>query len=499
MSIIEQNQHLLFVNLEQAGRAIMLAFFCDIPLALWGGTGIGKTSKVRQIVAKLIVPEDTKSLINGQPRQHKGDRYKLYDLRLSDKERSDLGGIPVPMNLMPHDIKGESPEDTKERVKPYVEYLMAQGILPVDHDEYCVLFIDEVDRTDDPGVKNAIQQWILDRMCNGHYLSINCRIVLAGNGTSDIDTSELSKAAAGRMIHMYIENESLGALESWQTWAAEEIEHPEFGTITNASDMLRAFAKSNNKIWLNHQPKKGAESKPIIYIENAEVSNRTWIYADTIIRASQFVEFKTFDILKPLVAGCVGLAAGTELIAFLDVFDNTPTIEAILADPEKVDVPTRPDILYMLTFSLTNQATKDRATAEAVATYGLRWSEEPQAFLFRKLIEKQPSVATTTPYLKWSNKRLKQGSNHGSYINHLPELSGIFAGSVPKPENDQWINRLEIPSKSNPNGKPHLLAQNRADLWWACSCPGWLNRRTCDHVRRIPRHMIVAEPPVKTI
>lgn len=499
MSIITDNPNLLFLNLEQAGRAMLLAFFCDIPLVFWGGTGIGKTSKVRQITLKLKCPTDSMT-------QKKGDPYKLYDLRLSDKERSDLGGVPVPIGIeMPHDIKGESPAQTKARVRPYVEYLMARSILPVDTDEYCVLFIDEVDRTDDPGVKNAIQQWILDRACNGHYLSVNCRIVLAGNGTSDIDTSEMSKAANGRMIHIYIENETIGALESWQEWAAEsvaiDVNDPDAGVQTRASDMLRAFAQANHQIWINHQVKQGEVPKPTIYMENAEVSNRTWIYADSIIRATDRVGFKTADILKPLVAGCVGLGAAIELLEYRKVFDHTPTIQAILADPEKVMVPDRPDILYMLTFSLTDQATRDRATAEAVATYGNRWPEEPAAFLFRRLLDKQPSVATTPPFLKWSGKRLKHTptTGHPAYTNHLPELSTIFTGGTPRVENDQWINRIEIPSRSNPSGKGHILAQNRKDLYWACSCPGWINRRTCDHSKRVPSHMFVADPPAKDL
>lgn len=485
MSIITANPNLAFMDLGQIGRAILLAFFCDIPIAIWGGPGIGKTSKVRQITLKLRVPALATPLLCGQV---EGDPYKLYELRLSDKEKSDLGGIPFP--IMPKDIKGESAADTLERVKPYVEYLMATSILPADTDEYCVLFIDEVDRTDDPGVKNAIQQWILDRSCNGHFLSPNCRIVLAGNGTSDIDTSQLSKAANGRMVHVYAENESEGALTSWQEWAATEIDHPEYGTITNASDLLRTFARSNREVWINGQ---GDEKTQLVV--NAEPTNRTWLYADAFIRATDHVGFKTFDILKPLVAGCVGLGAATTLLAFRKVFDNTPTIEAILADPEKVEVPERPDILYMLTFSLTEAATRDRQSAEAVATYGLRWAEEPAAFLFRRLLEKQPSVATTAPYLKWSGKRMRSTSAHEEYVNHLPELAAIFTGSTPRPENDQWINRIEIPSKSNPSGKGHILAQNRADLYWACSCPGWINRRVCDHTKRVPDHMVVAEAP----
>lgn len=500
-SIINDNENLAFVHLEQAGRAILLAFFCNIPIALWGAPGIGKSSKVYQIVAMLYVPLLEVPLRCGQKQ---GDQYKMYDFRLSDKEKSDIGGIPYP--VMPiievprpedlHDIVGETPKQTKKRVMPYVEYLIAQGLLPFDTDEYCILFLDEVDRTDDPAVRNAIQQVILDRRINGHILSPNCRIVLAGNGTSDIDTSQLSKAANGRMVHIYVENESEGALASWQDWGSTEVEHPEFGTITNASEMLRAFAKSHHNTWIN-----GSSGEATKLADQAEPTNRTWIYADWFIRSQEFVDFKTRDIIKPLVAGCVGLSAATELLVHADTYQAMPTIEAVVADPEHVDLPASIDAYYAATFALTNAATKDHLTSEAVGTYALRWPEEAASVLFRRLLEvTKGSAATTKPYLEWSRKRGKSTPSAAfpEYVNHLPELVTIFTGSIPRIENDQNINRLEIPSKSVA-GKGYILSQERATLHWRCACPGWVNGhaqgRTCEHIKRIPDHMRVAGDP----
>lgn len=497
-SIINDNPNLAFLHLEQAGRAMLLAFFCNIPIALWGAPGIGKSSKVYQIVAMLFVPALDIPLRCGQK---EGDRYKMYDFRLSDKEKSDIGGIPYPVMPMPRDIAGEAPDDTIERVKPYVEYLIARGLLPFDTDEYCILFLDEVDRTDDPAVRNAIQQVILDRRVNGHYLSPNCRIVLAGNGTSDIDTSQLSKAANGRMVHVYIENESEGALASWQVWASTEVEHPEFGIITNASEMLREFAKSHHETWVN-----GSSVESTKLADQAEPTNRTWLYADWFIRAASenFVDFKTRDIIKPLVAGCVGLAAATELLAHADTFRAMPTIDQIKADPENVELPATIDAYYSATFSLANAATKDRATSEAVGTYALRWPDEAASVFFRHLLEvTKGQAATTQPYLDFARKRGKTtpSSAFPAYVNHLPELAAIFTGSIPRIENDENINRLEVPSSDPKAIKGYIMAQERKSLFWRCACPGWINGRAktpptiCKHLARIPQHMIVAGDP----
>src|SRR5260221_2894464 len=67
-----------FISLEQAERAIVTCFVADIPPAIWGSVGIGKSSVIKQIASKL--------------------GYRLIDFRLSDKEPSDLGGIPYPQD-----------------------------------------------------------------------------------------------------------------------------------------------------------------------------------------------------------------------------------------------------------------------------------------------------------------------------------------------------------------------------------------------------------------
>ena len=44
---------MVFVNLEQAERAIVLCLAADVPVALWGPVGVGKSSVGRQIATKL--------------------------------------------------------------------------------------------------------------------------------------------------------------------------------------------------------------------------------------------------------------------------------------------------------------------------------------------------------------------------------------------------------------------------------------------------------------
>src|SRR6266850_1398983 len=96
------------INLEQAARAIAVCCAANIPVALWGPVGVGKSAVTKQVAEK--------------------SKLRLFDFRLSDKEPSDLGGIPYPV-------------DGKLR------YLVTDN-LPLDSDEKAIVFLDEFDRCD---------------------------------------------------------------------------------------------------------------------------------------------------------------------------------------------------------------------------------------------------------------------------------------------------------------------------------------------------------------
>lgn len=354
----------LFVNLEQASRIILTAFEADIPVALWGPPGVGKSSVIAQV---------TKKLVHKDEKTGKEVPYKLYDVRLSDKEPSDLGGIPFPSDGR-------------------VRFLM-NDLLPWDTDEYSVVLFDEYDRAD-LSVQNPTLQIILDRTINGHRLSKNARVILAGNGTTDTGTSPLSRAAANRMCHIYIETGSPQALDSWDKWASEN------GT----SDALRGFAKFKQSTWSGQSVSETGKIKKPEIEEIAYPTPRSFDFADRLLVATESVPFKVSDIIKPMVAGCVGVGPATEFLNFRDTFDKAPSPEEIVKNPKKVRVPKEPDVLAALTVQLCDYAKRNKEFAEAIAEYGLRWAEEPGAYLFKRLADAVPNVIKTKPYQEWMKR-----------------------------------------------------------------------------------------------
>lgn len=53
-------------------------------------------------------------------------------------------------------------------------------------------------------------------------------------------------------------------------------------------------------------------------------------------------------------------------------------------------------------------------------------------------------------------------------------------GSTLLDDTDRWMNRFEVASKSS--NRRYVIAQQRADGVWGCSCPGWTHHRKCKHL-----------------
>lgn len=51
------------------------------------------------------------------------------------------------------------------------------------------------------------------------------------------------------------------------------------------------------------------------------------------------------------------------------------------------------------------------------------------------------------------------------------------------PDNAQYTNRFKIKSESS--DRLYTIAQSKTGLWWGCSCPGWVSRKNCKHLREL--------------
>ena len=62
-------------------------------------------------------------------------------------------------------------------------------------------------------------------------------------------------------------------------------------------------------------------------------------------------------------------------------------------------------------------------------------------------------------------------------------LVTLYRNTVVLPDNSQYTNRFE--SKSASSNRVYVVAQHKTSRWWACSCPGWICRRSCKHLKAL--------------
>lgn len=53
-------------------------------------------------------------------------------------------------------------------------------------------------------------------------------------------------------------------------------------------------------------------------------------------------------------------------------------------------------------------------------------------------------------------------------------------GATVLEDNTQWKNRMRIRSASS--SREYIVAQNKSNLEWGCSCMGWKRYRRCKHL-----------------
>jgi len=334
-------------------KAVAACMAANIPCVIWGGTGIGKSSLIKQLADELA--------------------HKLRDVRLSDKEPSDLGGIPFPEG-----------KEGKRRVT-----WLPNGLLPFkgmgDDTEECILFLDEIDRCDKP-TQNVALQILLDRSVNGSSLVDNCRIVAAGNGMADTGTTPLTEAAATRMIHFYVDTTSDKALDSWVRWAGRSKVDP----------ALQGYALFRQQTFM------GKETK---FVELQRANPRTFDWAMQLVNICDTLEYGP-EIIEPLVFGAVGCVPGREFLGYRRLFQQCPPPAVILADPLTAPIPDDLGLCFALGQQLTalasaNMTVEDPAMTKQFCKYFNRFPDAQKAHWFRTASEYLPTLVGLPEYKTW--------------------------------------------------------------------------------------------------
>ncbi len=305
---------------DDSCSALAVALSAGVPVLLWGGPGVGKTSVVEQIA------------------HHHGWHLETVIASISD----------------PTDFKG-MPRDAGDRtVFSPPEWAMRTAEAGVG-----VVFLDEIS-TAPPSVQAALLRPVLSGVVGDLELPAGTRFVAAANPPSQAaDGWDLSAPLANRFVHLEWETPaaviSAGFVYGFGSITVPDVHDEEAEpAIAAAMRSVGAFLSARSDL-CHKMPDRSTERGM------AWPSPRSWETGARLLGYAAAAHAKA-GVRQKLLAGSVGLPAAREFLAWERALD-LPDVDAALASGGTIDLPATPDKIVAVCGSLVAAVLSD-PTAE---------------------------------------------------------------------------------------------------------------------------------------
>lgn len=256
---------------------------------------------------------------------------------------ADLVGYLIPSK----DAKGNA---ASFFTRPFWWYT-AEG-LPLEDYEGGIIFVDEEDKAD-PDIKKIIGEMGLTGRCGPHTLPNGWVVWMAGNFRSDRSGSTRD---LDHLINRRCEIKIDDDMESWLDW----------GLKAGMPALALAFAKSNWHIITGDAPdEQGPWATPRSFVM---CINHLKQFGDGTGKLPHD------NAAQEDARGYIGAAASGQLMSFIRLEYELPSLEDILADPAGTPVPARPDAQMLVAYSLGARASVGNISA--MVTYLDRFPQE---------------------------------------------------------------------------------------------------------------------------
>ena len=310
-----------------------------VPLHIWGGCGVGKSQIVAQVTDDL--------------------GYAFLDVRAVQLDPVDLRGLPR--------IAGHQTEWVPPKFLPTT----GQGIL----------FLDEL--TSAPQMTQAgCYQLVLDRKLGEYVLPEGWVVIAAGNPASERGVHfSMPRPLRNRFVHLELET----SLDDWCKWAIKSGVRPEIIAFLRFKPELLHAAETNSDA-------------------NAWPTPRSWEMASHVLTgvASQHktaLLSGASEFEAQLLDGTVGPAATSELVAFLRLFRQLPSIDDILLNPDTAPLPTETSAQIAIATAL------GRAMTDSSLGRGLRYLErlptEMRVMAVRDAARRDRAITQTPEFIRF--------------------------------------------------------------------------------------------------
>lgn len=266
---------------EDAALAVQLALFANIPVALWGSPGTGKTSLLRSFAETLGWP--------------------LYTTTAAIHEPSDFSGLSF--------LSGGTL--TAHTMRAPLEWAVNLAAEAAKYEGNGLVFFDDLGFAP-MGVQNALLQIVLERRVDQFQLPSGVRCAAALDPiAAGPNPSVLTAPLANRMVHLAWAPDASWWVAGFRAgWPVEpptiprDWEH----NVPASRERVAAFIESRPDL-LNRAPTDRETQS------GAWPSGRTWDMLSRLLAASDAVSASA-DVRWLLATGAVGTDAGGDYLAW---------------------------------------------------------------------------------------------------------------------------------------------------------------------------------------
>ena len=254
-----------------------------------------------------------------------------------------------------------------------------------------ILMIDEYGKAN-PAVKNAMLRLMLERKVGSDELHRDSLVFattnLGAEGVGDI----LPPHARNRMT--VITSRKPSNME-WIEWG-----------INNAIDhTLLGWCKDNPQLFHSFEDVKDPDQNP--YIFHPKAARTSFVTPRSLEAASDWLKVRNGmddQSLTAMLMGTIGERAAMDLMAFVKLSDQLPSLESIKKDPMQAKVPESDAAVCMVVYRTL--ATIDRDWVDQWMDYMVRLDKEAQGLFANGVrnpkYNKQALVMTNKKFTQWA-------------------------------------------------------------------------------------------------
>lgn len=272
----------------------------------------------------------------------------------------------------------------------YVTYVTNEE-LGVHLGKPVILMIDEFGKAN-PAVKNAMLRLILERKIGSYTLHPDS-LVFA--------TTNLGAEGVGDLLPPHARNR----MTVLTARKPNNVEWIEWGINNGIEHSVLGWAKDNPQLFASFEDVKDPEENPYIYHPRdqraAFVTPRSLEAASDWLKQREHLDDQT---LTGLLMGTIGNRGAMDLMAFVKLADQLPSLESIKQSPDTAKVPTSAAAVCMVVYRAL--AAIERDWVDAWMTYLVRLDKEAQGMFANGVraprYSKQSIVMTNRKFTDWA-------------------------------------------------------------------------------------------------